>query len=262
MSTVNPLTPAPGEIEHWAPLPTDLDLPDSDGAVVDNFLQLHLANLLNDTLRPVLRELHPGDQFILGADSGIYWRIIDPPLKGCKAPDWFYIPGVSPYVGTRVRRSYVLWQEIIPPTLILEFVSNDSGDELDQTPWEGKFWVYERGIRAAYYGIYYPEESRLDLHVLQGNRYVRMEPNAAGRFPFPSIAGVELGLWHGTYNGIELDWPRWWNAHGVMLPTSEELAEQERQRAEQERQRAEQERQRAERLAERLRALGQNPDEG
>jgi hypothetical protein len=46
-----------------------------------------------------------------------------------------------------------------------------------------------------------------------------------------------------------------------LLPTIEELAEQEKQRAEQEKQRAEQEKLRAERLAAHLRSLGVEVDD-
>ena len=40
------------------------------------------------------------------------------------------------------------------PVLMIEFVSGDGREERDTTPNSGKFWVYERGIRAAYYAIY------------------------------------------------------------------------------------------------------------
>ena len=48
----------------------------------------------------------------------------------------------------------MLWQEIIPPLIVLEFVSGDGSEERDKTPWTGKFWVYEQVIRPAFYGIY------------------------------------------------------------------------------------------------------------
>ena len=52
---------------------------------------------------------------------------------------------------------------------------------------------------------------------------------------------------------IQAVWLRWMTAAGTLLPTKDELREQEFQRAEQERGRAE-------RLADRLRALGIDPD--
>ena len=61
-----------------------------------------------------------------------------------------------------------------------------------------------------------------------------------------------LGLWHGTFQGIERLWLRWYDPQRNWVATE---VEQERQRAEQERQRAEQERQRADRLEAELRVL-------
>jgi len=54
-----------------------------------------------------------------------------------------------------------------------------------------------------------------------------------------------LGLWYGTYQGMERLWLRWYDPKGNWVATE----------VEQERQRAEQERQRADRLEAELRAL-------
>ena len=70
-------------------------------------------------------------------------------------------------------------------------------------------------------------------------------------------AGLGLGLWSGAYHGIERQWLRFYDAHGVWIPTP---VERERQRAEEEHQRAEQEHQRAARLAAQLKALGIEPE--
>ncbi|HSX80862.1 MAG TPA: hypothetical protein VLQ80_20120 [Candidatus Saccharimonadia bacterium] len=74
-----------------------------------------------------------------------------------------------------------------------------------------------------------------------------------------------MGLWYGTYQGLERQWLRCYDASGARILTPHEQeqqrAEQADRRAEQERQRAEQEHQRAERLAAQLRALGINPEQ-
>jgi hypothetical protein len=90
-------------------LPDHTQLPDSDGAIVENFQEHAQGSLLTDSLRPVLERRHPGARNCIGHDSGIYWRLADPPLRGAVAPDWFYVPGVPPTLGGQVRRSYVLW---------------------------------------------------------------------------------------------------------------------------------------------------------
>jgi Uma2 family endonuclease len=239
-------------------LPTHLDLPETDGAIVENFLEHPQSFLLSSSIWPVLRELHPEGNFVIGQDSGIYWKLTDPPLDGCRSPDWYYVPDVLPSEEGQYRRSYVLWQEIIPPLIIIEYVSGTGREERDPTPWKGMFWVYERAIGASYYVIYEVEHSRIEAYHLVNNRFVRMEPNARGHFEIPEL-GVELGLWHATYMNYTVPWLRFFDPQGNLLPSAEERAEQERQRAEQEHHRAEHERQRAEQLAAKLRALGIDP---
>lgn len=268
---------------------THKELPETDGAIVENFLEHPQSILLTEAIWPVLQQRHPDGRFCVGQDSGIYWRDVDPPLRGCKAPDWFYVPNVSPQPDRDYRRSYVLWEEGIAPLIIIEFVSGDGSEERDRTFGTGKFWVYEQGIRAPYYAIYEVDPGRVEVYRLVGERYESVVANNSGRYPIAPL-GVELGIWPGRFLNQEVPWLRWWDANGALLPTAEERAEQERQRAEQAEQRAEQERQRAEQseqraeqseqraeqerqraesaeqwarqLTERLRAAGIDPDKG
>jgi Uma2 family endonuclease len=59
-----------------------------------------------------------------------------------------------------------MWQELIAPLIVLEFVSGDGTEERDTTPMSGKFWVYEQAIRVPFYGIYDVERSRVELYHL------------------------------------------------------------------------------------------------
>lgn len=183
----------------------------------------------------------------------------------------------------------------VRPLVVIEYVSGDGSEERDTTPHRGKFWVYEQGICAPYYAIYEAEKGTVELFKLIAGRYQQVEPNAAGRLPIEPLR-VELGIWQGTYRGMELPWLRVWDAvSGQMLPSEEERAEAERQKvefqrkradtaesllddtrqmlseeteraenerkqAENERKQAENERKRADKLAERLRAAGIDPD--
>jgi hypothetical protein len=72
--------------------------------------------------------------------------------------------------------------------------------------------------------------------------------------------GVELGIWQGTYQNMELPWLRWWDLDGNLLLDGHETAEYERQRAESERQQAENEKEKSYRLIAQLRALGVEPE--
>jgi len=94
-----------------------------------------------------------------------------------------------------------------------------------------------------------------------------MSVNERGRYPIPQL-GVELGIWQGEYDEMNLPWLRWWDSEGNLLLIGEERAQEERLRAEreqlraeEERLRAEEEKQRADRLAAKLREMGINPDE-
>ncbi len=264
-------------------LPDHTQLPDSDGTFVKNFQEHPQSILLTDSLQSTLDTLHPDQQYAIGQDCGIYWRFTEPPERGAECPDWFYVPNVPPTIKGQVRRSYVLWQEYIPPLIAMEFVSGDGSEERDRTPLlrisgerqkPGKFWVYETIIRPAFYAIYEVQKPSVEVYHLVENHYELVAANERGHYPIDPM-GVELGLWRGQYGNLELPWLRWWDRQGNLLLTGDERARIERQRADNERQRADnerqraeraelalqQERQRAERLAELLRAQGINPEE-
>jgi len=243
-------------------LPDHTQLPEEDGTFVHNFQEHPQSMLLTSSIWPVLQRKHPDGRFCIGQDCGIYWRLAqppEPPERGAEAPDWFYVGDVPHTLGGQMRRSYVLWQEWVAPLITLEFVSGDGSEERDATPVTGKFWVYEQAIRVPFYGIYEVKLGQVIVHHLVDGRYALLPANARGHYEIPPL-GVELGIWQGRYQGVELPWLRWWDLQGNLLLTGEEHAEKERQEKDQALQRAEQEFQRAERLAAQLRALGVQPE--
>lgn len=226
-------------------LPDHTQLPDSDGTFVKNWQEHPQSILLTESIKPILQRLYPDHQYFIGQDLGIYWRITDPPEQGAEAPDWFYVPNVPPGLNGQPRRSYVLWQEHIAPLIVLEFVSGDGGEERDKTPWEGKFWVYEQVIRPAFFGIYEVKKASIEVYELIGGQYQLLPANERGHYPIQPM-GVELGLWQGQYQNMELPWLRWWDSQGNLLLDGNERAELERQKSD--------------RLAAQLRALGVEPE--
>ena len=182
-------------------LPTHLDLPETDGLPMENAIQMLQISLLSEVLQPVIAALHPDGRFFIGRNVGIYYRRTDPPLDGCKAPDWFYVPGVEPLLEGEYRRSYVMWNEPTVPPLLVEFASGNGAVEHDATPPRGKFWVYERLIKAPYYAIFNVDSEQLELFELVEGLYHPINANERGRFPVAPL-GVELGVWHGTYHGL------------------------------------------------------------
>ncbi|MDJ0658430.1 MAG: Uma2 family endonuclease [Crocosphaera sp.] len=241
-------------------LPDHTQLPDSDGTFVKNFQEHPQSILLTESIWSKLEQLHPDGQFAIGQDSGIYWRITEPPQRGAEAPDWFYVANVPSTLDGQMRRSYVLWQEIIAPSIVIEFVSGNGEEERDQTPYKGKFWVYEQAIRVPFYAIYEVQKSSVEVYHLLEGKYQLMSANEREHYYIPPL-GVELGLWQGMYKNVELPWLRWWDEQGKLLPTPEEVVIEEKQRADSEKQRADLEKQRADRLEAKLRELGVNLDE-
>jgi Uma2 family endonuclease len=270
-------------------LPDHTQLPESDGTFVfaqraggSQNLQEHPQSiLLTSSIAPVLDQIHPDGNYAIGQDSGIYWRLTDPPERGAEAPDWFYVPNVTPLLEGKRRRSYVLWKEITRPLIAIEFTSGDGSEERDTTsPFSapgakaGKFWVYEQAIHIPFYAIYEVEKASVEVYELRGNHYQRCAPNARGHYPIAPLNNVELGIWQGTYAHQDLPWLRWWDSDGNLLLSGDERADreqiltaqerlranQESDRADQESQRADQEKQRADRLAAQLLALGIEPD--
>jgi hypothetical protein len=118
----------------------------------------------------------------------------------------------------------------------------------------GKFWIYENVIHPAFYGIYEVSKASVEVYHLIEDRYQLVPANDRGHYPIAQL-GVELGIWQGTYQNMELPWLRWWDGEGNLLLSGSERAEQERQIAEQERQRADREQQRADRAQDQLEQL-------
>jgi hypothetical protein len=240
-----------------------LELPHTDGKPVENSYQPYQSALLTGVLIPILDRLHPDGNYLVATDMGIYWRRMKgrrmkDPLEGCRAPDWYYVANVPRLLDGELRRSYVIWDEVIAPLVVIEYVSGDGTEERDQTPNTGKFWVYEQGIKASYYIIWDPFRAQLEVYERIRNRYQQRTPDAQGRYHITELE-VDFGIWNGLYQGFPADWLRVWE-NGRLVPTPEEQNDLERQRAEEERRRAETEQQRADKLAAKLRELGVDPD--
>jgi len=296
-AVINPTTPPSQDIHtNKFTLPDHTQLPDSDGTFVlakrtvgQNFQEHPQSIVLTSSIEPVLQKLHPDGNYCIGQDSGIYWRLTEPPEKGAEAPDWFYVPNVPPFLNGEYRRSYVLWKEFVAPLIAIEFVSGNGSEERDATPPSetekaGKFWVYEQAIHIPFYAIFEARKALLEVYRLVDGRYEKMQPNERNHFPIYPM-GVELGL----IENDGLPWVRWWDDVGNLLLTGDERAIVERQarlQAEDARQQAtlaqqqaeeiaqqatlaqqqaeemaEQERQQKEKLATYLRSLGINPDD-
>lgn len=227
-------------------LPTMYDLPSEypeEPGLPDQF-HIWQPRLLEDTFSPTN---YPAEQVFVATDLNLYYDTHHP--LWYKRPDWFAVVGVSRlYEQRELRLSYVIWQEGVAPFVVVELLSpgtekEDLGQtlrEISQPP--TKWEVYERILRVPYYIIFDRYTDQLQAFQLVADRYSRIELTTP-QIWMPSL-DLGLGLWQGTYQGIERLWLRWYDANGNWLPTP-----------------TEQESQRAERLAAKLKELGIDPNQ-
>jgi Uma2 family endonuclease len=247
-------------------LPTMHDLPSDDPlepGLPDEFHGLQ-PQLLAETLRLTDYSL---DQVFYAFDLNLYY---DPSHTGWyKRPDYFLVVGVPRlYQGASSRSSYVIWDEQVPPVLVIEFLSEgteaeDLGHFAAKPPQAkpgkppGKFTVYEQILKVPNYLVFDQPTSRLRYFRLVNGQY--QEQLIAPQNPLIWIPELKLGigLWPGLFRQLPQPWLRWCDAQGNWLLTDAEI---ERQAKDQERQAKEQERRAKERLANYLRSIGIDPD--
>ena len=256
-----------------AKLPTMYDLPSEDPeepGLPDEFHDLQ-PQLLSATLR--LTKVAQ-DQIFTGTDLNLYYDV-DHPLWH-KRPDWFAALNVPRlYDGSDLRLSYVVWQEGVSPSVIVELLSpgtekEDLGETISlagdpPTKWD----VYEQILKVPYYVLYDRYSGALVGYQWIDGQYQTLEIEN-NRLWLTDLK-LGLGLWQGEYLGIPRKWLRWIDEQGQWIPTPLEVAQQQRVQAEQrtvqaqqQRVQAEQEREKAReelaRLAAKLRELGIDPD--
>lgn len=226
------------------------DLPSDKNPEEPGLDEFHLlqGQLLSETCLP---PDYPPEQVFTALDLNLCYDIHHP--LWYKRPDWFAVVGNDRLYDRRESRlSYVIWQEGVAPTIVVELLSpgtekEDLGQtfrsvEQPPTKWE----VYERILRIPYYVIYDRYKNIVRFFQLQGDRYVAL--NLAEPRLWMESLQLGIGLWQGSYRGITRLWLRWYDAKGAWIPCDRDRIEAERQRAE--------------RLMEQLRSLGVEPNLG
>jgi len=168
--------------------------------------------------------------FFIGANLTIYFSRQQLRNRDFRGPDFFLVKQTD----KRPRNSWVVWEENGKyPNLIIELFSDSTAN-------------VERGLKKALYQDYFrtpeyfwfaPDSLEFEGFRLVGNQYQTIVPNESG------------WRWSETldlYLGVEQGKLRYFTSEGSLVPTPEEVAEQEQQRAK--------------RLAEQLRSLGVDPD--
>ena len=228
--------------------PTQDELPYDDGIPMESqrhVLQMHLLiNPLSQWLKTQKREA------FVGGNMFVYFSPNQVRNEDYRGPDVFVVLDVP----RGERKSWVVWEEEKAPDVVIELLSQSTAKK-DK---EEKKLIYQNRLRATEYFWYDPfEPEDLAGHRLEGGVYKTLVPDVQGRLS-SEILGLVLVRWQGIYGDEQepITWLRWATSEGELLPTADELAQQERVRAEQAVQELEQEKQRAERLAAQLRLLG------
>jgi Uma2 family endonuclease len=259
------------------PLPTMYDLPSEDPeepGLPDEFHD-YQPKLLRETYQPPNAEAEP---FFIGIDLNLYYDANH--TLWHKRPDWFLALGVETSdQQSKLRLSYVTWEERVNPFLVVELLSDSTeAEDLGLTLREAnkpptKWQVYEQVLRIPYYAVYDRKTLNFRMFRLVGTRYEELVL-VDQRYWFEDLK-LGLGVWSGRQSGIIGQWLRWYDASGSWLQTSVERADQADERADQAnleasqakveanqaKKLARQAEERAERLAAQLRSLGIDPND-
>ncbi len=155
----------------------------------------------------------------------------DQPKKTAyRGPDAFLVKGV----GTHKRDVWKVWEEDGRyPDLILELLSPSTADD----DYGKKKAIYQDVFKTSEYFLYTPDSESVDGFRRLDNAYQRI-PRSAERRLWSRELEVEIGVWHGEYDGQTADWLRLFYPDGRLVATNVERVEQERRRAEQAEERA------------------------
>ncbi|MBW4490226.1 MAG: Uma2 family endonuclease [Trichocoleus desertorum ATA4-8-CV12] len=223
-------------------LPTMYDLPSEnleEPGLPDEYHYLQ-PQLLSATFR--LAD-YAADQVFTAGDLNLYYDVHHP--NWYKRPDWFAAVGVPRlYENRDLRLSYVIWQEGISPSIVVELLSpGTEAEDLGQrdrssgqppTKWE----VYEQILRVPYYILFNRYTNLLRCFTLVAGQYQEVELTEP-KLWMPTL-NIGIGIWQGEYSGIQRQWLRWYDAQNRWISTDAE---------------------RADRLAARLQAMGLDPNE-
>jgi Uma2 family endonuclease len=198
-------------------LPSAEELPCSDDTPVDSELQELIPGLLKSILLILWAKRM---DWFFGIDMAIYFDPDLPPI----VPDGFLSLGVSRFYDEELRPSYVLWDELVIPSLAIEIVSPKYRQE-----YTTKLNEYAK-MRVLYYVIYNSQRRRkpkLEIYKLVNGSY---ELQSSNPLWMPEI-GLGIGYERGDYGGITRDWLYWYNEDNQRYPTPSEWVQLEQQQS-------------------------------
>ncbi len=236
----------------------DFEVIVEDGVPVEKTVHLLSMMLFRHVAQNRLRELGP--DFYVGANQFVYYsldqartvaeeerqltlfdeglRPDEPKKVAFRGPDAFIVRGVP----NLERDAWMAWEEDGRlPDLILELLSPSTA----KVDYGEKKRLYQDVFKASEYFLYEPRSEMPDGYRLLDHTYQRIPHSSEGRL-WSSLLQVEIGVWHGEYDGIEGPWLRLFYPDGRLVLTDKELANHRAEQQQQAREAAEQEKEAAE----------------
>lgn len=219
----------------WIPDLPDIDLPSEDGEPLESHWHRLQINLLAELL---YHHWQGRSDFFAGGNMFIYYSLQQARTRSYRGPDFFVVQHVD---GTRLRRSWIVWQEDGRyPDVIVELLSpstrsEDLGRKKD---------LYEQVFKTREYFCVDPEDSSVQGWRLGATGYEALLPDARG-WLWSETLQLWLGMQPGDFQGARDTWLRFFTAQGELVPSAAELATTAQQHADAEQQRADAAQQRA-----------------
>ena len=195
-------------------LPGQHELPSEDGEPMETQRHYHQCKHLIETLGAAMRTRE--DVYVAG-NMFVYFSPRQLKNEFFRGPDVFVVVGAE----KKERLSWVLWEEMRLPDVVIELTSPSTRDE----DYGRKKDIYERVWKTAVYVIYDPATHHIDAWELDAGRYVPATRTAEGDIDV-GILGMRLGM-----RALPLDATigapslRWIAGDGAPLPTYETLVD-------------------------------------
>jgi Uma2 family endonuclease len=227
--------------------PTQYELPCDDGVPMETQRHKVQMEMLIDTMSFWLSKRDDG---YTSGNMFVYYSLAQVRNQDFKGPDFF----VALDVPKTERLSWVVWEEGKCPDVVIELLSPSTA-KIDKNE---KKLIYQNKMRVPEYFWYDPfNPDDWAGFSLQNMKYEEIPVSEQQQLVSQAL-GLALVRWSGEYKEINTTWLRWAYLDGELIPTTEELLQQEKQRADQEQQRADQEQQRADQVESQLRQVAQN----
>jgi Uma2 family endonuclease len=195
--------------------PRSADLPCCDGEPLESASHRQQMEVLIQSLESAWADRR---DFYAGGDMFLYFSETQARNNDFRGPDFFLVLGTDRHE----RRSWVVWEEGgKAPDVIVELLS-ESTEHVDRGQ---KMRVYAQALKVGEYFLFDPWSGVLEgyeLDVVRG-KYRSKPPDAKGRV-YCEQTGLWLGKSKGILYGVEVDWLRWMDAEGRVLPVPEEDA--------------------------------------